>query len=139
MIESPFAQIYSKVIAEHIAGTGGIDVIDGSPVWMPDFAEQKVIDPIDSYISKYKAQSTLNDYHPLYRALMKYKNKTWGFFDDGDVWNLYYRKDIFSNAKLKAAQSEVQARPSCPEDLGRVHRDIAVHHRPDGTEGVRRR
>ena len=47
-----FAQIYSKVIAEHIAGTGGIDVIDGSPVWMPDFAEQKVIDLIDSYISK---------------------------------------------------------------------------------------
>jgi len=103
VIESPFAQIYSKVIAEHIAGTGGIDVIDGSPVWMPDFAEQKVIDPIDGYISKYKAQSTLNDYHPLYRALMKYKGKTWGFFDDGDVWNLYYRKDIFSNAKLKAA------------------------------------
>ena len=103
VIESPFAQIYSKAIAEHIAGTGGIDVIDGSPVWMPDFAEQKVIDPIDSYISKYKAQSTLNDYHPLYRALMKYKSQTWGFFDDGDVWNLYYRKDIFANAKLKAA------------------------------------
>ena len=103
VIESPFAQIYSKVIAEHIAGTGGIDVIDGSPVWMPDFAEQKVIDPVDSYISKYKAQATLNDYHPLYRALMKYKGKTWGFFDDGDVWNLYYRKDIFGNAKLKAA------------------------------------
>jgi multiple sugar transport system substrate-binding protein len=103
VIESPFAQIYSKVIAEHIAGTGGIDVIDGSPVWMPDFAEQKVIDPIDSYISKYKAQSTLNDYHPLYRALMKYKGKTWGFFDDGDVWNLYYRKDVFGNAKLKSA------------------------------------
>ena len=34
---------------------------------------------------------------------MKYKGKTWGFFDDGDVWNLYYRKDIFANAKLKAA------------------------------------
>jgi len=98
VIESPFAQIYSKVIAEHIAGTGGIDVIDGSPVWMPDFAEQKVIDPVDSYISKYKAQATLNDYHPLYRALMKYKGKTWGFFDDGDVWNLYYRKDIFGNS-----------------------------------------
>ena len=103
VIESPFAQIYSKVIAEHIAGTGGIDVIDGSPVWMPDFAEQDVIDPIDSYIRKYKAQSTLNDYHPLYRALMKYKGQTWGFFDDGDVWNLYYRKDIFANAKLRAA------------------------------------
>ena len=62
-----------------------------------------MIVPIDSHIRKYKAQSTLNDYHPLYRALMKYKGKTWGFFDDGDVWNLYYRKDIFANAKLRAA------------------------------------
>ena len=74
-----------------------------SPAWMPDFADRGVIAPIDSYISKYKAQSTFNDYHPLYRALCKYKGKTWGFFDDGDVWTLYYRKDIFANAKLKAA------------------------------------
>ena len=103
VIESPFAQIYSKVIAEHIAGTGGIDVIDGSPVWIPDFAERGVIDAIDPWITKYKAQSTLNDYHPLYRSLMKYKGKTWGYFDDGDVWNLYYRKDIFADPKLRAA------------------------------------
>ena len=43
--------------------------------------------------------------HPpaLPRRSTKYKGKTWGFFDDGDVWNLYYRKDIFANAKLKAA------------------------------------
>ena len=44
--------------------------------------------PIDSRIAKYKAQATLKDYHPLYRALMNYKGKTWGFFDDGDVWML---------------------------------------------------
>jgi len=103
VIEAPFAQIYSKVIADSIAKTGGIDVIDGSPVWMPDFAERGVIDPMDAWIKKYKAQSTLKDYHPLYQALMRYKGKTYGFFDDGDVWNLYYRKDIFGNAKLKAA------------------------------------
>ena len=74
-----------------------------SPVWIPDFADRGVIAPIDDRIAKYKAQATLNDYHPLYRALMNYKGKTWGFFDDGDVWNLYYRKDIFANAKLKSA------------------------------------
>jgi multiple sugar transport system substrate-binding protein len=35
--------------------------------------------------------------------MARYKGKTYGFFDDGDVFALYYRKDIFSNAKLKAA------------------------------------
>ena len=103
VIEKPFAEIYSTVIAEHIARSGAIDSVDGSPVWVPDFAERQVLAPIDSYIRKYKAQSTMNDYHPLFRPMMKYKGKQYGFFDDGDVWILYYRKDVFNNAKLKSA------------------------------------
>ena len=103
VIEKPFAEIYSTVIAEHIARSGAIDSVDGSPVWVPDFAERQVLAPIDSYIRKYKAQSTMNDYHPLFRPMMKYKGKQYGFFDDGDVFQLYYRKDVFNNAKLKSA------------------------------------
>jgi multiple sugar transport system substrate-binding protein len=101
--EAPFAQIRTKVIAEHLAKSGALDTIEMSPAWLPDFADQGVIVPIDDYIRKYRAQSTVADLHPLYRALGRYKGKTWGFFDDGDVWALYYRKDIFNNAKLKSA------------------------------------
>jgi multiple sugar transport system substrate-binding protein len=103
VVEKPFPQIYSTVIAEHIAKSGAIDVVDGSPVWIPDFAERGVVAPVDSYIKKYKAQATNNDIHPLYRPLQKYKGKQYGFFDDGDIWILYYRKDIFNDAKLKNA------------------------------------
>jgi multiple sugar transport system substrate-binding protein len=103
VVEAPFPQIYSKAVAEHIAKSGALDVIDGSPVWLPDFAERGVIDPVNNYITKYKAQATLGDYHPLYRALMNYKGQIWGFFDDGDVWALYYRKDVFGNASLRRA------------------------------------
>jgi multiple sugar transport system substrate-binding protein len=111
VLESPFPQIYSRSIAEHIAKSGAIDVIDGSPVWLPDFADRGVIVPVDSYIKKYKAQATLADYHPLYRALMRYKNQLWGFFDDGDVWALYYRTDIFGNPKLRQAYQAKFKRP----------------------------
>src|SRR4051794_31672919 len=103
VVASPFPQIYSKAVSEHIAQSGALDVIDGSPVWMPDFADRGVIVPISDWIKKYKAQATLNDYHPLYRSLMDYKGKTWGYFDDGDVWALYYRKDVFGDPKLKKA------------------------------------
>jgi multiple sugar transport system substrate-binding protein len=103
VVEKPFPQIYSTVIAEHIAKSGAIDVVDGSPVWIPDFAERQVVAPIDDYIKKYKAQSTNNDIHPLYRPLQSYKGKQYGFFDDGDIWILYYRKDVFNNANLKKA------------------------------------
>ncbi len=103
VVEAPFANIHSKALAEHLAKSGALDVIDTSPAWIPEFADRGVIIPIDQLVAKYKAKATFNDLHPLYRLLSKYKGKTWGFFDDGDVWNLYYRKDIFGNPKLKKA------------------------------------
>jgi multiple sugar transport system substrate-binding protein len=109
--EGPFPQLYSKAIAEHIARSGAFDVLETSPVWIPDFADRGVIIPIDDYVKKHKAQATFADLHPLYRALSRYKGKTWGFFDDGDVWALYYRKDIFGDAKLKRAYQAKFKRP----------------------------
>ena len=103
VVEAPFPQGFTKAVSEHIAKSGAFDVIDSTPSWLPDFADRGVIAPLDSYIRKYKAQSTLKDLHPLYRALGTRKGKTWGFFDDGDIFILYYRKDIFANPKLKAA------------------------------------
>jgi len=103
VVEAPFPQLYSKAIAEHIAKSGALDVLDVSPVWIPDFAERGVIIPIDDLVRKYKAQKSLTDIHPLYRALGTYKGKTWGFYDDGDIWILYYRKDVFADPKLKSA------------------------------------
>jgi multiple sugar transport system substrate-binding protein len=120
VVEAPFADLYTKAIAEHIAKSGAFDVLDVSPAWIPDFADRGVIAPIDSFVSKYKAQSTFADLHPLYRALSKHKGKTWGFFDDGDVWILYYRKDVFANPKLRAAykkkfKRELKVPSSWPE------------------------
>jgi multiple sugar transport system substrate-binding protein len=103
VVEKPFPQIYSTVIAEFLAKSGAIDVIDGSPVWVPDFAERGVMLALDDMIAKHKARASFNDMHPLYRNLGNYKGKTYGFFDDGDIWILYYRKDIFADAKLRSA------------------------------------
>ena len=103
LTESTFGEIRPKIIAEHLAQSGAFDSVEVSPAWIPDFADQGVVIPIDALVRKYKAQATVADLHPLYRGLARYKGKTWGFFDDGDVWALYYRKDIFGNAKLKAA------------------------------------
>ncbi len=62
-----------------------------------------MIAPLDDYIAKYMNKADLEDYHPLYKALPTYKGKIWGFFDDGDMFALYYRKDIFEDPKLKEA------------------------------------
>lgn len=94
---------YSKAVAEHIAGSGAYDVLDISPAWTPSLADGGVIAPLDDYIAKYMNMDDFEDYHPLYKSLPSYKGKIWGFFDDGDIFALYYRKDIFEDPKMMDA------------------------------------
>ena len=103
VIELSHPDQYSKPIAEHFAASGAYDILDIEPAWIPAMAEGGVIAPIDDYLAKYANAADLADYHPLYSAMTTYKGKTWGFFDDGDVFMLYYRKDIFEDQKLKDA------------------------------------
>ena len=101
VVELSHPDQYSKPIAEHIAGSGAYDILDIEPAWTPSLADGGVIAPLDDYIAKYLNKVDLEDFHPLYKALPTYKGKIWGFFDDGDIFALYYRKDIFEDPKLK--------------------------------------
>jgi multiple sugar transport system substrate-binding protein len=103
IIELSHPDQYAKPIAEHIAASGAYDVLDIEPAWIPGMADGGVIAPIDDYMAKYLNTADLEDYHPLYKAMATYKGKTWGFFDDGDVFALYYRKDIFEDPKMMEA------------------------------------
>ncbi len=117
VIELPHPDQYSKPIAEHIAASGAYDILDIEPAWIPALADGGVIAPIDDYMDKYLNKADLDDYHPLYKAMATYKGKTWGFFDDGDVFALYYRKDIFEDPKLKEAYQAKYGKPlEVPKD-----------------------
>ena len=106
VVELPHPDQYSKPIAEHIAGSGAYDVLDIEPAWIPSLAEGGVIAPIDDYVEKYMNKADLDDYHPFYKAMPIYKGKRWGFFDDGDMFALYYRRDIFEDPKMKDAYTK---------------------------------
>src|SRR5579862_3550661 len=103
VIELPHPDQYSKPIAEHIANSGAYDILEIEPSWIPSLANGGVIAPIDDYVDKHMNKADLDDYHPLYKVLPTYKGKRWGFFDDGDQWALYYRTDVFGDAKLQQA------------------------------------
>ena len=107
---------FSKPVAEHIAGSGAFDVLDISPAWTPSLADGGVIAPLDDYIAKYMNMADLDDYHPLYKALPTYKGKIWGFFDDGDIFAVYYRKDIFEDpAMMEAYQAKFGTALAAPK------------------------
>ena len=102
VVEVPFADLYSKAVAEHLAGSGAYDVLNYSPAWTGDLADAGVIEPLDDYINKYMNKGDLDDIAPTYRGLMNWNGKNYGLFDDGDVFIMYYRKDWFGDAKNQA-------------------------------------
>jgi multiple sugar transport system substrate-binding protein len=122
VVELSLPDAYSKAIAEHIAASGAYDILDILPAWLPSLADGGVIAPLDDYMAKYMNTADLDDYHPLYKALPTYKGKVWGFFDDGDMFALYYRKDVFEDQKLKDAY---QAKFSKPFEVPKTWEDYA--------------
>jgi multiple sugar transport system substrate-binding protein len=73
------------------------------PPNLPSFVEGGVVAQLDDFIKEFGFGEAQQDVHPLYKALGTYKGQTYGIFDDGDVFALYYRKDIFDDPKIQQA------------------------------------
>ncbi len=99
-IELDNADLFTKGIAEHIAGSGAHDVLNISPAWTADFVLGDVIIPLDDLTAQYNVPADLEDYHPLYASMPFYAGQRYGYFDDGDSLILYYRLDIFEEMGL---------------------------------------
>jgi len=125
VVELSWPDLYSKAVAEHIAGSGAYDVLDVAPISIPSLADGGVIAPLDDYIAKYMNMADLEDYHPLYKALPTYKGKIWGFFDDGDMFALYYRKDIFEDPKIMEAYQAKFGKALAPPTTWEEYSQIA--------------
>lgn len=99
VIEVPTADMFTKILQEHRAGTGAYDALNIVPTWMPDLVRTGALEPLDSYVDKYGFREELNKIAPTYRDnQMTVDGKIYGFPDDGDLFILYYRKDLFEDS-----------------------------------------
>src|SRR3954464_11386481 len=104
VIEVQTAEMFTKIMQEYRAGTGAYDALNVIPAWMPDLAQAGALEDLDPYVQKYGYADELQKIAPIYRDnQMKVNGKIYGFPDDGDVFVMYYRKDIFDDAKVKEA------------------------------------
>jgi multiple sugar transport system substrate-binding protein len=88
---------------EYRAGTGAYDALNVIPAWMPDLAQAGALEQLDPYVDKYSYRDELQKIAPTFRDnQMMVNGKIYGFPDDGDVFVLYYRKDIFGDPALQA-------------------------------------
>ncbi len=102
VIEVPTAEMFTKILQEHRAGSGAYDALNVIPSWMPDLAKAGALEPLDAYVDKYGYRDELQEIAPVYRDnQMKVGDTIYGFPDDGDVFLFYYRKDIFDENGLQ--------------------------------------
>ncbi len=106
VIEVPTAEMFTKILQEHRAGTGAYDALNVIPSWMPDLARAGALEPLDPYVDQYGYRDELEEIAPVYRDnQMKVGDTIYGFPDDGDVFVFYYRKDIFEENGLEAPKT----------------------------------
>ena len=104
VIEVPTAEMFTKILQEHRAGTGAYDALNVIPSWMPDLVKAGALEELDAYVDKYGFRDELQKIAPTYRDnQMTVDGKIYGFPDDGDLFVLYYRKDLFEDADNQAA------------------------------------
>jgi len=102
VVEVPTAEMFTKIMQEYRAGTGSYDALNVIPAWMPDLVQAGALEQLDKYVDKYGFRAELQKIAPTYRDnQMTVNGKIYGFPDDGDVFIMYYRKDIFARADLK--------------------------------------
>ena len=104
VVEIPINELFTRTITEHRAGTGTLDMLNVVPSWMPDMVKAGVLEPLDAYIDKYGYREELQDIAPTFRDnQMTYGDRIYGLPDDGDVFLLYYRTDLFGDEANRAA------------------------------------
>ena len=131
VIEVPTAEMFTKILQEHRAGTGAYDALNVIPSWMPDLVNAGALEVLDPYVDKYGYRAELDSIAPTYRDnQMKVDGKIYGFPDDGDLFVLYFRKDLFEDpanmAEFKAKHGYDLAAPATWEqyaDIGQFFTD----------------
>jgi len=100
IIGVPFGELYEKEKMEFIAGTGAFDLAIVFPKFVGEFAQAGYLIPLDEYVQKLDPK--LEDVTPGYRDFYcKFGGKLYAVPFDGDVLNLYYRKDLISHPAEK--------------------------------------
>jgi len=93
VVEVPTAEMFTKILQEHRAGTGAYDALNVIPSWMSDLARAGALEPLDDYVDKYSYRDELQTIAPVYRDnQMKVGDTIYGFPDERRCFSLLLPK-----------------------------------------------
>jgi len=102
-IEQSDDQIYALAMKDWQAGGGSYDIVTLFPRNNAEFIGLGYVIPINEYLDKFNAWDNYNNIIEIYRKLYtEWDGKVYAFVQDGDVAQMYTRKDVFANTDLQA-------------------------------------
>lgn len=125
VIEVPTNELFTKILQEHRAGTGAYDVVSFIPSWLADLATAGAIEDLTPYIEEHGYGDSINEIEDAYRDMMYFGGKVFSLTDDGDVFVLYYRTDLFSDPKHQQAFKEKYGYDLAPPKTWKEFSDVA--------------
>lgn len=94
------SDMFDKELIELATGTGAFDLLMFNPAWYGDFVD--FLTPLDPFIER--LDPGWEDIHPGFQVWENtFAGKRYSITLDGDVFLLYYRKDLFEDPREKAA------------------------------------
>lgn len=98
LVTYPFGQMFEKLRTEFTSGAYTADLMNIQTTWAGDFMGGGFVDEVPEEVLKL---ANIDDYYPSYRNAMQWEGKTQGLVYDGNVHNLFFRRDLFENADHK--------------------------------------
>lgn len=141
VVEVPTAEMFTKIMQEYRAGTGAYDALNIIPAWLPDLQQAGAIEQLDALVDKYGYRAELQKIAPIYRDnQMTVNGKIYALPDDGDVFLMYYRKDLFADPALqkefKAKFKYDLAPPKTWKEFGEIGQFLTDRLKAKGVYGA---
>jgi len=118
LVGATFTGLYDKLKTGFVAGSGDYDMVMFYPSYIGDFAGNGYLAPLEDFAKKSPASvwdPKLDEVEPPYREIYcKWAGKVYALPYDGDVLELYYRKDLFDNPDEKVAFKQKYNRDLAP-------------------------
>lgn len=95
ILDLSWDDLFSKTYLDLVSRAGTYDLIELAGFWVPDYAANGLIAPLDSYFSTW--DWGIDGLMPVYQNMGMYAGHRYGVLWDGDVFALYYRKDLFES------------------------------------------
>ena len=99
IVLTTFGDLFPRMFTDFSSGTNSFDGGVFAPQWLGDFTAGGYLEPLDDFIKK-TPELKWNEVAPFFREFSaQYAGKTYTIPLDGDFQMVYYRRDLWGNAK----------------------------------------